>query len=92
MDIKILGTGCYHCLELELLIMRTLEELGLTQARVEKVDDVRAIRRWISEDLIPGLVIDGVLVSEGRLPTPAELRAWLEEAAHHPISQQEIAS
>lgn len=92
MDIKILGTGCYHCLELELLIMRTLEELGLTQAKVEKVDDVRAIRRWISEDLIPGLVIDGVLVSSGRLPAPAELRAWLEEAAHHSIPQQEIAS
>lgn len=92
MDIKILGTGCYHCLELELLVMRTLEELGLAQARVEKVDDVRAIRRWISEDLIPGLVINGTLVSAGRLPAAEELRAWLEEAAHHTLPQQEMAA
>lgn len=92
MDIKILGTGCYSCLELELLVMRTLEELGLTDVRVEKVDDARAIRRWMSEDLIPGLVINGVLVSAGRLPAPTELRAWLQEAAHPIIPQQEVAS
>lgn len=90
MDIKILGTGCYSCLELELLVMRTLEELGLTDVRVEKVDDVRAIRRWMSEDLIPGLVINGVLVSEGRLPTPAELRSWLEVATPLSIPKQEM--
>ncbi|MER3458862.1 MAG: thioredoxin family protein [Chloroflexota bacterium] len=92
MDIKILGTGCYSCLELELLVMRTLEELGLTQVRMEKVDDVRTIRRWMSEDLIPGLVINGVLVSAGRLPAPTELRAWLQEAAYPTIPQQEVAS
>jgi hypothetical protein len=91
MDIKVLGTGCYHCLELEMLIMQILTELGLTDATVEKVSDVRTIRRWMSEDLIPGLVIDGVLVSEGRLPTPAELRAWLDEAAHRTIAKKEIA-
>jgi hypothetical protein len=91
MEIKVLGTGCYHCLELEMLVMRALTELGLTDATVEKVSDVWAIRRWMSEDLIPGLVIDGVLVSEGRLPAPAELRSWLEEAAHRTIPKQEMA-
>lgn len=91
MDIKVLGTGCYHCLELEMLIMQTLTELGLTDATVEKISDVRTIRHWMAEDLIPGLVIDGVLVSEGRLPTPAELRAWLDEAAHRTIAKKEIA-
>ncbi len=91
MDIKVLGTGCHNCLELEMLIVQTLTELRLIDATVEKVGDVRTIRHWMSEDLIPGLVIDGLLVSAGRLPAPAELRAWLDEAAHRTIAKKEIA-
>lgn len=91
MDIKVLGTGCYHCLELELLTMQTLMELGLTDVTIKKVSDVRTIRHWMSEDLIPGLVIDDVLVSQGRVPIPAELRTWLDEAAHRTIAKKELA-
>jgi hypothetical protein len=91
MEIKVLGTGCHNCIELELLVMQTLTELRLTDATIEKVGDVRAIRRWMSEDLIPGLVIDDSLVSEGRMPTRAELWAWLAEAARRTTLQGDMA-
>ena len=82
MEISILGTGCYNCLKLEMMIARLVEELGLSEARVTRVDDPHQIRKFIPEDAAPGLVINGRLVSNGRLPDDAEVRGWLSQAAH----------
>jgi predicted NBD/HSP70 family sugar kinase len=77
MKIEILGTGCYNCVELEMLIADVLKELGRTDVEVARVDDEKRIRHYMPLDEIPGLVIDGVLASTRELPTREKLVAWL---------------
>jgi hypothetical protein len=78
MDIKILGAGCHDCLRLELLVGQVLAELGM-EASVGRVEDPRQIDRYALVGP-PGLVINGHLVAEGRLPTKEEMRRWIMDA------------
>jgi hypothetical protein len=80
MKIEILGTGCRNCLELELLVGKVVSELGLLGVEVSRVDDERRIRRYIPLDAIPGLVINGNLVSERHVPAQETLKRWLIES------------
>lgn len=77
MKIEILGTGCYNCIRLQNLIHDVLRETGRSDAETLRIDDEKAIRRYMPLDEIPGLVIDGHLVSSGRVPDRATLVAWL---------------
>jgi hypothetical protein len=81
MEISILGTGCYNCLKLEMLVARLLEELSLSEVRVTRIDDPHQIRKFIPADAAPGLVINGRLASSGRLPDETEVRSWLSQAS-----------
>lgn len=85
MNIKILGPSCANCLKLEMLVMQTLTELGMHDARVEKITTPREMERLMSGDP-PGLVIDEHLVWSGgkELPTKAQIAAWVREAAPTP--------
>lgn len=78
MDIKVLGTGCPKCKELERRTVNALAELGVA-ADVEKVTD---IKRIMSYGILstPGLVIDGKVKSSGHIPRPEEIKAWILEA------------
>jgi len=77
MKIEILGTGCHNCLKLELLVGELVKELGLKDTEVLRIDNEQKIRRFIPLDAIPGLLIDGNLVSERKLPDRDTLKKWL---------------
>jgi len=77
MKIEILGTGCYNCIRLETLVNELLSDLKLTGVQVVRVDDERAIRHHMPLDEIPGLVIDGHLVSTRVVPEKKVLSGWL---------------
>jgi small redox-active disulfide protein 2 len=79
MEIKILGTGCPNCKELEKRVMNALAELGVA-ANVDKVTDVKKIAAFKVLGT-PGLVINGRVMSSGRIPRPEEIRAWIRDAA-----------
>ena len=81
MNVLILGTGCYNCLKLEIMVARLLGELSQPGVQLTRVDDAQEIRKFMPEDALPGLVINGRLVCSGRLPDEAEIRQWLSEAA-----------
>ena len=78
MKIQILGTGCHNCLELEMRLAEAIAKTGRTDVEVERVDDERTIRRHIPLDAIPGLLIDGRLVSQRDLPKLETLLDWLK--------------
>jgi len=78
MDIKILGTGCPKCKEVEKRVVNALAELGVA-ANVEKVTDIKRIMGY-KIFATPGLVIDGQVVSTGKLPSPDEIKAWIRGA------------
>ena len=77
MKIQILGTGCHNCLELEMRLAEAVQRLGRTDVAVERIDDEHVIRHHISLDAIPGLLINGRLVSQQEVPSVDKLVEWL---------------
>lgn len=78
MKIQVLGTGCHNCLELERRLAEAVTKSGRTDVEVERVDDEHLIRHHIPLDAIPGLLIDGRLVSQREVPTIETLLDWLK--------------
>jgi len=76
MEIKVLGPGCVRCKETEKVVREAVAESGV-DATVEKVTDMKQI---VSYGLFttPGVVIDGVVKVSGKVPTKAEVLAWLK--------------
>ncbi len=79
MLIQVLGPGCPNCERLAQIVRRAVTQLGL-EATIVKVKDVKEYEKY-GLLFTPGLVIDGKLVCGGRVPSLAEVTAWLTEAA-----------
>ncbi len=75
MIIKVLGPGCNNCKTLERLTRETVAELGLL-ATILKIEDYEAIAGY-GVMSTPALVVNEVVVTSGRVPTPAHLRELL---------------
>jgi len=78
MEIKVLGTGCPNCVRLERIAREAAQEAGI-QAEFVKVTDIREIMKYPILGT-PGLVINGVVKSSGRIPRKEEIIAWLKAA------------
>jgi small redox-active disulfide protein 2 len=78
MEVKVLGAGCANCKRLEDRVREVLSELGLeaTVAKVTAFDEIMAY------DIVstPGLVINGKVVSSGRVPGKAEITSLVTTA------------
>jgi small redox-active disulfide protein 2 len=77
MEIKVLGSGCPNCQKLEKMTINALAELDVA-ANVDKVTDFKEITKYVMST--PGLVIDGKVVSQGKIPSPEEIRRWIKKA------------
>lgn len=66
MEIKVLGTGCAKCKNLEDITREAVDQLGM-DATVEKVEDIMKIMEY-GIMRTPGLVIDGKVVLSGEVP------------------------
>lgn len=76
MIIKVLGSGCTNCQNLEKATREALAELGMA-AELEHVTDPGEIASY-GVMRTPGLVIDEDVVLSGRVPSTATVRALLE--------------
>ncbi len=65
MKIEVLGTGCAKCTQLEAVVKQAVAKSGKF-AQIEKVDDIMKIMEYQVVST-PGLVIDGKVVSTGKL-------------------------
>jgi len=60
-------------------VQKVVKELGLEQeVEVAEVKDIMSTSTK-GVFLTPGVVINGVKVSEGRIPSPQEVKKWIEE-------------
>jgi small redox-active disulfide protein 2 len=73
--IKVLGTGCANCRNLEAKVRKLVEKLNL-DARVEKEEDIMKIIAY-GVRRTPALVIDEKVVLYGRVPDEKELTSLL---------------
>jgi small redox-active disulfide protein 2 len=77
MEIKILGTGCPKCKQLERTVKDSLAELAI-EANLSKVEDIMKIMEYGIMHT-PGLVINEKVVLSGRLPSSNELKQILTQ-------------
>jgi len=77
MEIKVLGSGCAKCANTKKLIATVAKELDV-EVEIEPVTDIMEIARY---DVLstPAVVVDGEVVSSGKVPSKREVRAWIEE-------------
>ena len=78
MEIKVLGSGCPKCGEVEKRVKNALAELNAAAA-VEKITDIKTMMSY-GILATPGLVINGKVKSTGRIPRIEEIKAWIREA------------
>ena len=74
-DVKILGTGCPKCKDLEQKTRSAVAELNL-EAQISKVDDIVKIMEY-GIMRTPGLVVDNVVLVSGRVPSVDEIKRLL---------------
>lgn len=78
LKIQVVGSGCPNCQKLEALCREVVSEKQMA-AEVEKVTDMNRFAD-LGVFMTPGLLIEGKLVSMGKIPTKSTLAHWLETA------------
>lgn len=77
MKIEVLGTGCSKCVTLEKVVKEAVAKSGKF-AQIEKVDDIMKIMEYQVVST-PGLVIDGKVVSTGKVLSVDEVVALINK-------------
>lgn len=75
--IEVLGPGCANCVRLAANAKEAADMAGV-EAEIVKVTDYAQIAAY-GVMSTPGLVIDGKLVSYGRIPSAGDIALWLSE-------------
>ena len=74
-EIKVLGPGCANCKRLEQITHKVIDNLA-ADAKIEKVSDYKEIVE-LGVLATPGLVVNGEVVSSGRIPSETEVTDWI---------------
>jgi small redox-active disulfide protein 2 len=77
MVIKVLGTGCANCRNLEKAVSNAVSELGI-KAEIIKEEDIQKIMSY-GVMRTPALVVDEKVILYGRVPTVNELKEIIEK-------------
>ncbi len=77
LDIKVLGSGCPNCKKLENLCKEVVEEKNI-KASIEKITDFNEFGKY-GIMMTPGLVVNGKVLSQGKIPVKSTLEHWLSE-------------
>jgi small redox-active disulfide protein 2 len=76
MKIEVLGSGCAKCKRLHKNVEKAVKRSGI-DAEIVKVEDISEImERGVM--ITPGLVVDGKVVSSGKVPGVDEIIALLD--------------
>ena len=75
--VEVLGSGCANCRRVEANAREALAIAGV-EAEIRHVTDYREIMAH-GVMSTPGLVIDGKVVSVGRIPSAGDIAGWLAE-------------
>jgi small redox-active disulfide protein 2 len=78
LNIKILGGGCANCKRLEQIARKVVTDNNL-EAEFEKVMEYPEIMKF-GVMSTPGLVVNGKVLSSGRIPSEGEISEWLKAA------------
>ncbi len=77
MEIKVLGTGCANCKNLEKAVISAVAEMNVTANVVKEEDIVKIMGYGIMRT--PGLVINEKVVVSGRVPSIKEIKELIQQ-------------
>lgn len=77
MEIKILGTGCANCKNLEKVTREAVAELNLDASVVKEEDIVKIMGYGVMRT--PALVVDEKVIMYGRVPSVNEIKQMLSK-------------
>lgn len=77
MKIEILGPGCWRCNAVYGNVRKAVTELKI-RPEIVHIRDLSKIADY-GVMTTPGLVIDGKVMSSGRIPTVEEILGWLKK-------------
>ncbi len=72
MKIKILGTGCPKCKQLEENAKKAVKNAGIENCEIQKITDLNDIMEY-NVMMTPALVVDEEVKSTGKVLTPEEI-------------------
>jgi small redox-active disulfide protein 2 len=78
LNIKVVGGGCPNCQKLEALCKEVVNEQNL-DAAIEKVTDFTMFAD-LGVMITPGLIVNDVVLSQGKIPVKSTLARWIVEA------------
>lgn len=76
MKIQVLGTGCPKCKKLAEAVELAIKELGLDYD-IEKITNINQIMAF-GVMITPALVVNGRVVSSGKIPTTEAIKEFLK--------------
>lgn len=79
LHIKVVGSGCPNCQNLEKMCQEVIIENDL-EGYVEKVTDINKFAE-LGVLMTPGLIVNGKVLSSGKIPVKSTLAHWLIETA-----------
>ena len=82
--IQILGTGCSKCGYLATNAQKAVQDAGRDDV-IEKITDIVKILD-VSPMALPALAINGKVVTAGTLPSPEQIRQFLEDPTESAVS------
>lgn len=85
-NVKILGGGCSKCNALEAATIEALGELGMESTTIEHVRDFERIAAY-GVMSTPALIVDGHVVSCGKVLKKDEIKAILEKTSRQSTNQ-----
>lgn len=77
MEIKILCPGCAKCHQVEKLVKEAVGETG-SDAKIDHVTDFKEIAAY-GVFATPSVVVDGKVVSVGKIPRKEDIKGWLKK-------------
>ena len=81
MIIEVCGPGCPRCQATEKNVIQALKELGMQLGEGAMVVEIKDVKQISARGVImtPAVLINGVKVCEGRIPSSQEVRKWIGE-------------
>ena len=79
MQLLVIGPGCAKCKTLAQFTEQAVKELGIT-AEISKVTDLKQIMA-LGVMMTPALAVNGTIKVVGKVPSVAEIKTLLQQAA-----------
>jgi small redox-active disulfide protein 2 len=81
MIIEVCGMGCARCNATKETIRKVIKEMGLKEGEEVALTEIKDPKAMADRGVFmtPAVVIDGVKVCEGKIPSSTEISGWIEE-------------